>query len=136
MKIIFVKDFTEFPGLRHCSISEDSGELYYHKVLNSEFANSLSDKSDLILNLDQTTGYPPSFLDEAIGNLVYDFTLDVVKSNLKIISEEEPDLLDLIEKETFPQWEKRRVDSVKPKKTKRHEPWFRFLNGSLTKTQG
>jgi hypothetical protein len=58
MKIIFVKDFTEFPGLRHCSISEDSGELYYHKVLNSEFANSLSDKSDLILNLDQTTGYP------------------------------------------------------------------------------
>ena len=37
MKTIRVFDFTEYPGLRHCSISDDSGEEYYHKILNKEY---------------------------------------------------------------------------------------------------
>ena len=37
MKTIYIKDFSEYPGLRHCSISDDSGEEYYHSILNKEF---------------------------------------------------------------------------------------------------
>ena len=34
METINIKDFSEYPGLRHCSISDDSGEEFYHKILN------------------------------------------------------------------------------------------------------
>ena len=44
MDIIKVKDFSEYPGLRHCSISDDSGEEYYHKILNSKFKETYEKK--------------------------------------------------------------------------------------------
>lgn len=34
----------------------------------------------LLVDLDGTSGYPSSFLDEAFGELVYDFSLEEVKN--------------------------------------------------------
>ena len=52
MGIIIIKeDFTEYPGLRHCDISDFSGEEFYHKRLNGEFFNSLNNGEKLTVVL-------------------------------------------------------------------------------------
>ena len=61
MKTLKVSDFSEYPGLRHCNISDDSGELFYHKILNSEFKKSYENKEVLTFILDGTAGFAPSF---------------------------------------------------------------------------
>lgn len=129
--VIYIKDFTEYPGLRHCSISDDSGEEYYHLILNHSFKKSYEDRQKLTVNIDYTAGYAPSFLDEAFGNLIYDFGIEVVKKNLEIVSEQEPDLKEMIVSETFPQWEERRINNDEPKKTKIHQDWYRLENGQI-----
>jgi len=131
-KIISVlKDFSEFPGLRNCNISDNSGEEFYHKVLNRAFKDAYEQGIKLTVILDNTAGYASSFLDEAFGNLVYDFTLDNAKKYIEIISNQEPHWKDMIENETFVQWESRRQKSEEPVVTKQHEPWFRFHNGKI-----
>lgn len=132
MRVINVFDFTEYPGLRHCDISDDSGEAFYHKILNHSFRKSLEADEKILINLDGTVGYPPSFIDEAIGNLVYDFTLEIVKKYVEIKSDEEEYLLDDINLETYPLWEKRRLSGDKPKKTRTHSPWAQFRDGKIT----
>jgi len=127
MNIIKVSDFSEYPGLRHCEISDDSGELFYHNVMNESFKRSFEKHKKLYVNLDNTAGYAPSFLDEAFGNLVYDFGLNVVEKYLSIISEQEPDLIEIIENQTFPQWQQRRENHSAPKKTQKHSSWW-FLD--------
>lgn len=129
--VINIKDFTEYPGLRHCSISEDSGEEFYHKILNKRFKDAFIKKEVLIVNLDNTAGYAPSFLDEAFGNLIYDFGIENVKKYLQIISEQEPDLKDMILNETYPQWQERKDNDEKPKKTAKHDDWFRLVNDNI-----
>ena len=132
MRTIDIKDdFTEYPALRHCNISDKSGEEFYHTILNNAFKESYERKEKIKVCLDNTAGYASSFLDEAFGNLVYDFTLEVVKSYIEIISEQEPHWKDMIENETFAEWEKRRKEKVIPKKTKLHNPWYRLINQKL-----
>jgi len=130
--ISVLDSFSEYPGLRHCAVSDDSGEEFYHKVLNKEFKDALDNNEILIVNLDNTAGYAPSFLDEAFGNLVYDFSMETVKNNINIISEEEPSWKDMIYEETFVQWEDRRKSNEAPKITGNHSEWYRLnANGEL-----
>ena len=131
MEINILKDFSEYPGLRHCSISERSGEEFYHSVLNKAFKEAYEQDSNLIVNLDNTAGYASSFLDEAFGNLVFDFTLDIVKKSITIISNQEPHWKDMIENQTYQQWEERRIDNNNPKVTKSHDAWFRLVNNNI-----
>jgi hypothetical protein len=130
-KIEIHKDFSEYPGLRNCNISDFSGEEFYHNLLNKAFKESIDKKEKLIIDLDYTGGYASSFLDEAFGNLVYDFTINYVKNNIEIISTEEPHWIKMIEEKTFVEWEKRRKSKIKPKKTKTHEPWYRLTENGI-----
>lgn len=129
--ISILNDFSEYPSLRHCYISEDSGEEFYHTILNKRFKEALDKNQKLVVDLDYTAGYAPSFLDEAFGNLVYDFGLDNVKNRIEIISHEESYWLEMLTEETYIQWEKRRVDGQEPKITQAHEAWYRMVNGEL-----
>ena len=131
--ISILNSFSEYPGLRHCSVSDDSGEEFYHKILNHEFKRALDNKIKLKVDIDHTAGFAPSFLDEAFGNLVYDFTLNVVKNNLSIISNQEPYWKEMIENETFMEWEERRITNKAPKITENHNPWYRLLDGEFKK---
>lgn len=132
MKTISVlEDFSEFPALRHCNISDESGEKFYHNVLNIAFKEAYENNEKLTVNLDETAGYASSFLDEAFGNLVYDFTLDVVESKIEIISKQEPHWKEMILNQTFPQWEARRKNNKHPKVTASHKAWFRLINNEL-----
>lgn len=132
MAIISVREnFSEFPNLRHCNISDKSGEEFYHKVLNKAFKEAYEKGENLTVNLDSTAGYASSFLDEAFGNLVYDFTLDVVKKKIEIISEQEPHWKSMILDQTYNQWEARRKNKQVPKVTADHEAWYRLVNNEL-----
>jgi hypothetical protein len=131
IQISVLKNFSEFPGLRHCSISDNSGELFYHKVLNLEFKKAYDAKDKLEVNLDLTAGYAPSFLDEAFGNLVYDFTLAVVKELIVIVSNQQPRLKEMIENETYVKWETRRKNKEVPKVTEGHAAWYRLQDNKL-----
>jgi hypothetical protein len=130
---IAVINYSPDPGPRYVCQGEHSGEDYYHKVLNIEFYTALESEKILKVLLDGTSGYASSFLDEAFGNLVYDFTLDKVKRNITIISKEEPEWKDMIENESFKEWENRRIKEITPKKTVEHLEWFRYEGNKFVK---
>jgi hypothetical protein len=132
-RIKISEEFSEDPGLRHCSISDESGEEFYHKILNNSFFEAISKNDNLTLDLDGGSGFAPSFLDEAIGNLIYDFGLDKVKNSLKIVSNDEDEWIDYLEQQTYQQWENRRINGEKPKKTASHQPWYRLKDDKIQK---
>lgn len=124
------QDYSEDTGIRHSKYSETSGEDFYHDKLNEIFHECYTKSEVLELVLDGgDDGYTPSFLDESIGNLVYDFTLAVVKSLLHIVSDWEPYWIDEIERKTYPKWEVRRMKGEHATITKAHPAWYRLVDG-------
>jgi len=134
-KISVLENFTEYPALRHCSISDYSGEEFYHKVLNDAFVKAYNSGAKLLVDLDGTAGYASSFLDEAFGNLIYDFSLKIVKGSVIIKSDQEPSWKEMIESQTYPQWEQRRIQQIKPEITTDHAPWYRIEDSNLIQKQ-
>lgn len=113
--LIKVTDFTEYPDVRYRDQDEHSGEEYYYDVINPNFKLALSQNKILTVDLDNTAGYASSFLDEAFGNLVYDFDFNSIKNHLDIISTQEPDWKDIILDEILYIWKKKK-DTDKPRK--------------------
>jgi len=133
-RIISIKqEFSPYTGLRHSNVSEKSGEEFYHDILNKEFKLSIDNKEKLTVDLDGIRGYSPSFIDEAFGNLIYDFGLELVKKHLVIKSDDKPFWKQSIERETFPLWEQRRLNSQAPKKTVSHPERWAFKNNHIIK---
>lgn len=128
---INVKDFSTSPGPRYVKQGKSSGELFYHQVLNSTFLQGYNEDKDVIINLDGVDGYMSSFLDEAIGNLVFDFGIEEVQKRLKFISFEEPEWIDMIVHDTYSEWNKRRNKKSVPKITQEHSSWKRLENNAL-----
>ena len=129
--IINVKEFSTSPGPRYVKQGEASGELFYHELLNPSFVKALESQSKLIVNLDGVDGYMSSFLDEAFGNLVFDFGIEEIKSKVSFISMEEPEWIDMIINDTYTEWEKRRKKNKLPKITQSHSDWKKIENGEL-----
>lgn len=113
--LIKVTDFTEYPDVRYRDQDTHSGEEYYYDVINPNFKLALSENKILIVDLDNTAGYASSFLDEAFGNLVYDFDFELIKRHLDIISKQEPDWKKIILQEILHLWKKKK-DAGKPRK--------------------
>lgn len=128
---IYVRDFSTSPGPRYSTQGESSGEDFYHEVLNSAFANAIQSGNQITINLDGVDGYMSSFLDEAFGNLIYDFGQTNVSKILSIVSEEEPEWIEMIQSSTYQEWEKRRKENKQPTITKPHKIWCRLSGGSL-----
>ena len=132
--ILCVKDFSLSPGPRYAEQgNNDSGEDFYHNVLNAEFVKAIKSESFLVVNLDGVDGYMSSFLDEAFGNLVYDFGLELVTKYLQFVSEEEPEWIDMIKNNTYPDWSERRKKQLIPKKTVSHDDWSYFNGKEIIK---
>lgn len=133
MKIYYIsKDYSPITGLRYCCKSDHSGEDFYHTKLNGWFKDAFNADEQFMVVLDGgEDGYGPSFLDESFGNLVYDFTLAVVKKYLLIDSLGDSEWGESIVNDTFPDWEQNRLDDIEPIKTEDHDPWYRLQNGQL-----
>ena len=108
-----VKEYTEDPGPRYkrqdLDDTDTSGEMFYIQKLNAVFVDCYEGKKELVLLLDGVSGYPSSFLDEAIGELVYDFTLAIVKRILSFETVMFKRRAKQVVEETYPQWEERRL---------------------------
>ena len=129
---IISKDYYPVTGLRYCKKSSHSGEDFYHKKLNGWFKDAYENNEEITIVLDGgEDGYGPSFLDESFGNLVYDFTLEVVKRLLRIDSAGDPEWGENIEEETFPDWEDNRKKHIDPIKTEDHEAWYRLTENNV-----
>lgn len=128
-----VIEFSQSPGPRYCSQGDDSGEMFYHQALNQKFAEAYHSGNKLRVILDGADGYASSFLDEAFGNLVYDFGENVVRNSLIVVSDDEEVWNTMIFNETIPEWEKRRKNNLPPKMTATHDKWFRIVDGELKK---
>lgn len=130
---INILNFSEYPGPRYKSQGNSSGEEFYIKVLNPAFAECYINKEILEVYLDGTAGYPSSFLDEAFGELVYDFSLGVVERYLKIKTDRYLRHKSMILDETFPQWENKRIKKIKVKRTICNTSVFVLDTGNIKK---
>ena len=134
-RLSVAEEYSKRTGLRYSAISDFSGEDFYHKLLNAQFADAVVRNEILELSFDGTDdGCGPSFIDESVGNLVYDFTLEVVLERLCIISNDMPMWLDMIREETYPDWETRRIKKDEPKKTVEHPAWVRLVKKDKLET--
>lgn len=111
---IKVLDFTDAPGPRYIRQDKNgettSGEAFYIYVLNAKFKECYKIQKQLIIELDGVSGYPSSFLDEAIGELVYDFSLNIVEKYLDFETFMHKKRVQQVKNETYPQWELRRIN--------------------------
>lgn len=132
IEYIVSADYSRTTGLRHCDTSDFSGEDFYHTKLNFWFKEAYKEKKEIFVVLDGgDDGYGPSFLDEAFGNLIYDFGLSIVSKYLRIEATGDPLWKEEIENLTFPIWEQRRKDDKIPTKTVNHQAWYRLVGDAL-----
>lgn len=89
------KDFTKTPGFRYERQSPlISGELFRTSKLIPKYEEALSLNDKLQVNLDGTSGYLTSFLEEAFGGLQrYNKEKKIdrnILDDIEIVSEDEP----------------------------------------------
>lgn len=98
MKIKVATDFAAAPGPRAIVEGKNSGELFRTEVLFPKIVQALNTNDKLEVDLDGTAGYGTSFLEESFGGLIRENGLNLtqIRSVLKLISRDEPDLLDEI----------------------------------------
>lgn len=85
-------DFTKTPGGRLRNYPTFSGEEFREDYLIPAIQESLDNGETLLIDLDGTYGFSYSFIAEAFGGLIREFTLEVLK-NIDIKSEEEPNVI-------------------------------------------
>ena len=126
-----VIDFTEYPGPRYDEQGPESGEKFYVEKLNPLFLKCYKEGKKLVVNLDGTAGFASSFLDEAFGQLTYDFGAALLNEYLFIESADEPEWPRMIKEESIPQWQKRREDGEVPKATMKYKVHGINNNGDI-----
>lgn len=130
--VVRVLDFTEAPGPRFINQGKHSGEQFYVDVLNGKMAQCIIENKDMDVLLDGTAGYPSSFLDQAFGELVYDFTKAVVEHRVHIVTVINRRRKNKLENETYPQWEIKRKNSPLLKhEIQEYELYFIDTDGEL-----
>lgn len=131
---IRVLDFTEAPGPRFMNQGAHSGEEFYVTVLNEAMSQCIKDNKILEVELDGTAGYPSSFLDQAFGELVYDFTKGLVEKVVFISTVVNRRRKTKILSETYPQWEQKRKTQPNLKHSKgEFELFYVNESGNLDK---
>ena len=89
-------DFSNTPGPRYRDEGDYTGEELRQDHLLPLIKQAAEDEKTITINIDGTHGYLTSFLEEVFGGLIRDdgFSKDQLDTILKIVSEEEPYLLD------------------------------------------
>jgi len=84
-RISIAGDYSRYPGPRFKKLGADSGEDFRDGTL----IPALKDGRRVAIQIDGTSGYPASFLEEAFGGLVrHGFSKTYLDSHLRIISED------------------------------------------------
>ena len=101
MKIKIASEFSTAPGPRYISEGKFSGEQFRKEKLLPKVLEAIDKKCKLAIDLDGTSGYGTSFLEESFGGLIRmdKLSLATLKTLLEFISKEEPDLIPEIEED-------------------------------------
>lgn len=101
------KDFSRCPGARYDREGDFSGETFREKFLLPKLKEALSTGVKLEVILDGSAGYSTAFIEESFGGLIRTnhFTLQEVKDNIIIISNEDPSYEDDINNYWQHAWE-------------------------------
>lgn len=91
------EEYTKTPGGRHKSEGDFSGEDFRVKILKPRYLEAKDRGEDITVDLDGGYGYATSFLEEAFGGLARELHDPGIK-NIKIVSNEEPALIEKIKK--------------------------------------
>lgn len=97
MKLDIAKDYTKTPGGRYKKEGKYSGEEFRENYLKNQYETCKKTGEELTVVLDGGYGYGSSFLEEAFGGLAR-IVKDPDVLKIKIISNEEPRLIDDIRK--------------------------------------
>jgi hypothetical protein len=90
------KEFSRTTGPRYTHEGGNSGEKLRKELFYPFLRDAISKNKIVTVDLDGVTGYGTSFLEETFGGLIRDEGLSyaTVKKHLKIVSNEEPYLID------------------------------------------
>lgn len=89
------EDFTETPGARNREDGKYSGQEFFEDFLKPRYLG-LSEHETLTIILDNTDGFPTSFLDQSFGALAREYSFEEVIKKIKFISKEDPYLIEEI----------------------------------------
>lgn len=92
--IISIADFSKTPGSRFKKEGQFSGEVFRKTILEPNFAKAIKENKKMIVNLDGTLGYGPSFLEESFGGLARKYNAQKITDLIEFVSQEEPYLLE------------------------------------------
>ena len=109
MRLKISTEFSKFPGPRYPREGEHSGEEFRKTVLFPAFEKAAAAKEPLVVDLDGTCGFGTSFLEEAFGGLIREnqIPLSEFRNTIRLISLDEPSLLDEIEQDILEAEEER-----------------------------
>lgn len=77
------KDYSRTLGGRWIRLGEYSGEDFYNRILQPKYLEANRTGKRLVIELDGTSGYPSSFLDQSFGELGRHYGVDKVKSTIQ-----------------------------------------------------
>ena len=108
--INIAKDYSRCPGARYESEGDYSGEKFRQDLLLPKLKEALRSGVKLEVVLDGSSGYSTSFIEESFGGLIRSdgLSLQEVKDNIIIISDEDPSYIDDINDYWKHAWENRR----------------------------
>lgn len=93
-KIKVAKDFSDVVGHRYRVDGSRSGEEFREDILEPIIKDSNVEVIEI--DMDDTWGYPSSFLEECFGKLVCKYGKELIKSKIKIISNQDGSLKERI----------------------------------------
>jgi hypothetical protein len=76
------QEYNRILGGRWIRLGEFSGEDFYNRVLEPNFKEACQNNTTFTVELDGTTGYPSSFLDQSFGELARRYGKDLVKNTV------------------------------------------------------
>ena len=91
--VIRVADWSDTPGGRERKHGPWSAVQFYDERLGPAFDQALNDDSVVVIDLDGTAGFLPSFIEETFGGLARKHGTDVVLKHLDIICDDDPETL-------------------------------------------
>ena len=103
------KDYTRCPGARYEKEGDYSGERFRNEFLLPKLKEAIETGVKLEVVLDGSAGYSTSFIEESFGGLIRTdhYTLQDVKDNIIIISNEDPSYVEDINVYWEHAWENR-----------------------------
>jgi hypothetical protein len=97
--LVISRDFSATPGSRYIIEGDFSGEALRKEILTNMLQSAIDDNTKLFIDLDGTSGYGTSFLEEAFGGLIREnnYNYQTICDHVILKSEEEEYLLDDID---------------------------------------